>query len=105
MAVEEKGDRTICRPDVATHVVRVDLGGPDEQCANRVLPVEALHEPTDLVAVPDVAALELGQREVLVVDVVECGRDLHVAPQDWRLLDFAASGVSQRRVTGQAANP
>ena len=54
------------------------LRGPDEQAADGVALVERIHQPAHLVAIPDVAPLELGQGHVAAVDVVEDGGDLHL---------------------------
>ena len=53
------------------------LRRPDQQAPDRMAAVERVEEPAHLVAVPDVAALELGQRHVPAVDVVEHSGDLH----------------------------
>ena len=39
--------------------------------------VEGIKQPPHLVAIPDVAPLELGQGHVAAVDMVEDGGDLH----------------------------
>ena len=53
------------------------LRGPDQQAADRMALVERIEQPAHLVAIPDVAPLELGQGHVAAVDVVEDGGDLH----------------------------
>ena len=54
----------------------VGLSLPGEQAANRVAEVQGPHEPTDLVAVPHVAALELGQQHASRVDLIKNGGQL-----------------------------
>ena len=54
------------------------LRGPHQEPANRMAAVERVEQTAHLVAVPDVAALELGQRHVPTVDVVENRGDLHI---------------------------
>ena len=44
----------------------------------RMSPVERIEQAPDLIAVPHVAPLELGQRHVPVVDVIEDSGNLHV---------------------------
>jgi hypothetical protein len=56
---------------------RLRLCCPHQQAADRVTPVQGIKQPAHLVAVPDIAALELRQRHVPAVDVIEDGRDLH----------------------------
>jgi hypothetical protein len=53
------------------------LRGPDQQTANGMALVKGIEQPAHLVAIPDVAPLELGQGHVTAVDVVEDGGDLH----------------------------
>ena len=55
------------------------LGGPHQEPANRMAAVERVEQTAHLIAVPDVAALELGQSHVPAVDVVEDGGDLHIS--------------------------
>lgn len=50
---------------------------PDQQATDWVTAVQRVHERTYLVAVPDVAPLELRQRHVTAIDMVEDGRYLH----------------------------
>ncbi|MCU0990925.1 MAG: hypothetical protein MUE63_15490 [Xanthomonadales bacterium] len=54
------------------------FGGPNQQAAHRVA-VQRFEQPAHLVAVPRIAALELGQRHVPAVDVIQDRRDLHVS--------------------------
>ena len=56
---------------------RLGFGGPNEQATHRTAKVERREQLADLVAVPDIAALELGQGHVAAVDVVEDGGDFH----------------------------
>ena len=44
---------------------------PDQQVSGGVLPVERLHQPPHLVLVPDVAALELGQQNLVAADLAQ----------------------------------
>lgn len=53
------------------------FGGPNQQTAERMALVERIKQPVHLVAIPDVAPLELRQGHVAAVDVVEDGGDLH----------------------------
>src|SRR5262249_36771379 len=47
----------------------IGLDLPDQQTANRIVTVEEPHEATDLVAVPDIAPLELRQQDAPKVDL------------------------------------
>ena len=51
-------------------------GLPGEQAANRIAEVQGAHQPADLVAVPYVATLELGQQHASRVDLVKNGGQL-----------------------------
>ena len=53
------------------------LRGPNQQATNGMPLVKGVEQPTHLVAIPDVAPLELGQGHVAAVDVVEDDGDLH----------------------------
>ena len=57
---------------------RPRLGGPHEQAADGMAAIERIEKPAHLVAVPDVAPLELGEGHVPAIDVVEDGGDFHV---------------------------
>ncbi len=57
----------------------VGRSDPDKEAANGVPLVQGLHQASHLVSIPDVAALELRQRHVAVVDEVEDLRDFHPA--------------------------
>ncbi len=46
---------------------------PDQQAAHWVPQVQGLHQPSNLVSVPHVAALELRQRDAAEVDLVQSG--------------------------------
>ena len=61
--------------------------GPHEEAAHWTAQVERGEQLPNLIAVPDIAALELGQRHVPAVDVVEDGRDLHTS----RILPVSSS--------------
>ena len=54
------------------------LRGPHQQTPNGMALVEGIKQPPHLIAIPDVAPLELGQGHVAAVDVVEDGGDLHI---------------------------
>ena len=107
LAVEQQLHDAGRERTVAAMRRRLRFRGPDQQAAHRMAPVERIEQPADLVAVPDVAALELGQRHVPAVDVVEDGGDLHtrrVLPVSssciMRLLEGAglvAAGFERRR--------
>jgi hypothetical protein len=56
---------------------RLRFGGPHEQAAHGPAQVERSEQFPDLVAVPDIAALEFWQGYVPAVDVVEYGGNLH----------------------------
>lgn len=56
------------------------LRGPHQQTADGMALVERIKQPVHLVAIPDVAPLELRQGHVAAVDVVEDGGDLHGYP-------------------------
>ena len=65
----------------------VRQGLPGEQAANRIPEVQGAHQPADLVAVPHVATLELGQQHASRIDLVknsgQLGHDLSLAvPQN-----------------------
>ena len=68
---------------------RLRFGGPDEQAANRMAAIERVEQPAHLVAIPDIPSLELGQRHVPAVDVVEDGGDLHTS----RVLPVSSSCI------------
>lgn len=53
------------------------FGGPYKKPAHGVPTVEGIKKSAHLLAIPDVAALELGQCHVPVVDVVEDGGYFH----------------------------
>ena len=61
------------------------------EAPDRVPAVERIHESAHLVAIPDIASLELRDCDVLVVDVVENCRDSH-GPYFWK-----TRAASQRR--------
>ena len=70
-------------------------GLPGEQAANRIAEVQGAHQPADLVAVPYVATLELGQQHASRIDLVknsgQLGHDLSLAiPQN-------AANIATRR--------
>ena len=75
LAVEQELDGARGQGPVAAGPGVLGAGLPDEQAADGVLAVERLHQAADLVAVPDVAALELGQGHAAQVDLVRgsCG--------------------------------
>ena len=64
--------------------------------ADRVLEVQRVHESPDLVTVPHVAALELGQRHGAEIDLVENRSDLR---------DVDASTWLQRASRSQSERP
>src|SRR5438874_2493665 len=68
---------------------RSGLGSPHEQAAHRAAQVERREQLTNLVAIPDIAALELGQGHVPTVDVVEDRGDLHLS----RILPVSSSCI------------
>ena len=88
LAVEQELDDAGGERPVAAGVGVLGPGRPDQQAADRVLAVEREHEAADLVAVPDVAALELGQGHAAQVDLAQDGVDLHALPPTvarWRI--------------------
>lgn len=70
LAVQQQAPHTTTR-GVPTHRLRVGLGLPEQQAADRITAVERPHETPDLVAVPHVSALELRQQNAAGVDLVE----------------------------------
>ena len=63
---DSRGKRT-----VAAMIRGLGLGRPDQQPADRMAAVERIEQAADLVAVPNVAALKLGEGHVPAVDMVE----------------------------------
>ena len=61
----------------ADQAVVFPLHDPERDPAYRVPPVKRIEQPPDLVAVPHIAALELGQCHMTVVDVIKDGGDFH----------------------------
>lgn len=85
LAVEEQLDDTGGEWPVAAMGRRPRLGGPHEQPADGMAAIEGVEQTADLVAVPDVAALELREGHVAAVDVVEDGGEFHgQASLGWR---------------------
>ena len=70
------------------------VGAPDQQMAGRMLAVEGLHQPPHLIAVPDVAALELRKQNLVAADLIQqiLGR-LHLVH---RTLSCQASSLLSR---------
>ena len=66
------GDRAI-----APSVCRLRLRHPYEKTTYRMPTVKRIEQAAHLVAVPHVAALELGQRHIAAIDQIEDSRDLH----------------------------
>jgi hypothetical protein len=77
LTVEQELDDAGCERCVAAMGGGHGLGGPHQQPTDRMAAVERVEQPPDLVAVPDIAALELRQRHVAVVDMIENRRNLH----------------------------
>ena len=69
-------------------------GLPDEQAADGVLAVQRLQQAADLVAVPDVAALELGQGHAAQVDLVQDRADLYDGPSYHKPLFLHPSAIT-----------
>ena len=67
LAVEQQFHHARRQCAVTTVRCGIRLCGPDEQAADRMAAVQRVEEPAHLVAVPDVAALKLGQRHVPAV--------------------------------------
>src|SRR5688500_16310528 len=63
----------------ASHLARLRCL-PNEEMARGVLPVQGLHEPTDLVALPDVTPLKLWKEDVAGTNVSEQFLDGRHAP-------------------------
>jgi len=78
LAVEQELDAAGLEGLVPPSVGILRLRRPYQQAAHRMLPVERVHQPANLLAVPDIAPLELGQGHRSEVDLVEDGLDLHV---------------------------
>ena len=77
LPVQQQLHHTCRQRPVAAMRRRLRFGGPDEQATHRMAAVERVEEPAHLVAIPDVPSLELGQRHVPAVDMVEDRGDLH----------------------------
>lgn len=78
------------------------LRGPNQQATNGTELVKGVEQPAHLVAIPDVAPLELRQGHVAAVHVVEDGGDLHFTSIDESWLcckKSSAIGPSHKRLT------
>ena len=71
MCIRDRLHSARCEWTAAASVRALGLGHPHEQAAHGVPPVERGHQSAHLLAVPDVAALELGQGDAADVDLVE----------------------------------
>ena len=77
LTVEQEFDDACRERPVAAVSGRFGLGCPHEQATHRTAQVERREQFSNLVAVPDIPALEFWQCHVPTVDVVEDGRGLH----------------------------
>jgi hypothetical protein len=77
LAVEQELDAARLEGLVAPGVGIRCLRRSRKQAADRVLPVEGVHQPANLLAVPHVAPLELRQGHGPEIDLVEDGLDLY----------------------------
>jgi hypothetical protein len=77
LAVEEQFDDARRERPVAAVGGRPRFRGPHEQTADGMATIEGIEQPAHLVTVPDVTPLELWERHVAAVDVVEDGGELH----------------------------
>ena len=68
LTVKQKKGASLLRRLGAAHLGRL-VGLPEQQVPGRVAPVHRLHQPAHLVAVPDIAALELRQEDLAAVDL------------------------------------
>jgi|694.fasta_scaffold00811_24 hypothetical protein len=85
---------TLYCPSVLGSVANAAMGaglrlrGPNQQTSDGMAHVEGIKQPTHLVAIPDVAPLELGQGHVAAVDVVEDGGDFQESLSSSRDREF-----------------
>ncbi len=82
LAVQQELDHAGCQGPVSPRRGTQGLRGPHQQSTHGVALVEREHEASDLIPVPHIAALELGQGHVAAVDVVEDGGELHLTALD-----------------------
>ena len=83
LPVEQQLDHAGRDRTVAARVRVLRARGPDQEAADRIAPVKRLHQRAHLVAVPDVAALELGERDAAEVDLGENVADFHAECRFW----------------------
>src|SRR6266536_5019549 len=65
------------------------FSGPHQQTANRMTAIEGTEQAAHLIAVPDIAALKLGQSHMPAVDMVEDRGDFHMS----RILPVSSSCI------------
>ena len=70
LSVEEQQGVAVARRLAVAYRRRL-VGAPDQQMAGRMLSIERLDQPAHLIAVPDVAALELRQQNLTATDLIQ----------------------------------
>src|SRR5579872_266528 len=89
---QERDDAGRKRP-IASMSSRLGDCHPDQWTTDRVTVVEQVEQTADLVAVPDVATLEFGQRHKATADMIQDRRNLHALPPSINFL-FRSIAIS-----------
>ena len=70
LSVEQQQRMSVARRLAAAHQRRL-VRAPDQEMSRRMLPIEGLHQPAHLIAVPDVPTLELGQQDLVAAGLIQ----------------------------------